>query len=437
MTKLPSQAHQLSSEIGESFDLRNFDNTQDLRQRCIEEFKSIGLPAAKSEEYRFTPLTKFIEKNFSATSFSSLSIEKSAPEVTRLENLDADHVVMLNGRFSEELSSISQQEGVTILSLEDAFLQKNALVEKYFDSLRSTHKDPFSILNSALWSGGLFLHVSAQSNISKPIVIYNVYAGLPDKSVLNTRIFGLIESGSSVEVISISNAKHETTLFNNHTEEFIVEKGANLTYHRAQNSKGDLYQVNNTVVQQNTSSKFFSGTFTLNGSIIRNNTTVIIDGENCENHLNGLYLLNGKTHADNHTVVDHKQPNSNSNELYKGVMDDQSKGVFNGKIYVRPYAQKTNAFQSNRNVLLSDTATINTKPQLEIWADDVKCSHGCTSGQLDEEAMFYLRSRGIPADTARAMLLDAFASEVVNSVSNESFRNYLKELVSEKLHKPY
>jgi Fe-S cluster assembly protein SufD len=161
----------------------------------------------------------------------------------------------------------------------------------------------------------------------------------------------------------------------------------------------------------------------------------VIDGENCESHFHGLYLLDGNTLADNHTVVDHKKPNSFSNELYKGIMGGQSKGVFNGKIFVRPQAQKTNAFQSNRNILMSETSTINTKPQLEIWADDVKCSHGCTSGQLDEEALFYLKTRGIPHDTAKAMLLYAFALDVLVPVKNEQLKSYLDGLISSRLHK--
>jgi Fe-S cluster assembly protein SufD len=160
---------------------------------------------------------------------------------------------------------------------------------------------------------------------------------------------------------------------------------------------------------------------------------LIIDGEGVDTHMNGLYLLQGDTLVDNHTVVDHKKPHSQSNELYKGVMDDRAKGVFNGKIYVRPDAQKTNAFQSNRNILLSDTSTINTKPQLEIWADDVKCSHGCTTGQLDEESLFYLRSRGIDKKSAKALLLYAFAGEVISKISNISLREYIDKLVSKRL----
>jgi Fe-S cluster assembly protein SufD len=162
-----------------------------------------------------------------------------------------------------------------------------------------------------------------------------------------------------------------------------------------------------------------------------------LDGEGIESHMYGLYLLGGNTLADNHTVADHKKPNSFSNELYKGIIDGTARGVFNGKIFVRPQAQKTNAFQANRNILLNDKATVNTKPQLEIWADDVKCSHGCTSGQLDEEAVFYLRARGISKETAQAMMLYAFAGEVLDAVKHPLLKDYLDQVISERLHKNF
>ncbi|HEY0741827.1 MAG TPA: SufD family Fe-S cluster assembly protein, partial [Chryseosolibacter sp.] len=194
---------------------------------------------------------------------------------------------------------------------------------------------------------------------------------------------------------------------------------------------------NLTQIYQKNSSRVNTYTFTLNGKFYRNNLNLILDGEGIESHMYGLYLLNGDTLADNHTVVDHMKPNSFSNELYKGILDDSSKGVFNGKIYVRPQAQKTNAYQNNRNVLLTDSASINTKPQLEIWADDVKCSHGCTTGQIDEEALFYLQSRGINKDTARAMMLYAFAGDVVDHVPNEKMKEYIDALISDRLHKDF
>jgi Fe-S cluster assembly protein SufD len=187
--------------------------------------------------------------------------------------------------------------------------------------------------------------------------------------------------------------------------------------------------------KQASSSNFKTFTFSLNGAMVRNNLNIKLDGEGIDTYMNGLYLLKGKTHVDNHTVVDHLKPNCHSSELYKGIMDGNSKGVFNGKIFVRQHAQKTNAFQSNKNILLSDTATINTKPQLEIWADDVSCSHGCTTGQLDMDALFYLQARGIKKEKAKAMLLHAFASDVLETVANEAIKTYLENIITERLEK--
>jgi Fe-S cluster assembly protein SufD len=168
--------------------------------------------------------------------------------------------------------------------------------------------------------------------------------------------------------------------------------------------------------------------------MVRNNLNISVDGEHCETHMYGLYMLNDKTHVDNHTTVDHRVANCYSNELYKGIIDDRATGVFNGKIYVRPHAQKTNAFQSNKNLLLSDDASMNTKPQLEIWADDVKCSHGATTGQLDNEQMFYLRARGLDETQARGLLLYAFAHETLEHVSSEALKSYLEEVIAHRLY---
>ena len=215
--------------------------------------------------------------------------------------------------------------------------------------------------------------------------------------------------------------------------EVVVDENASLSYYSIQNDKGNRFQYSHTEIYQKKSSNVNTYTFNLQGKLLRTNLNLIIDGEGIESHMYGLYLLAGNTIADNHTIVDHKKPHSMTNELYKGIMNDHSKGIFNGKIFVRPQAQKTNAFQANRNILLSDTATINTKPQLEIWADDVKCSHGCTTGQLDEEALFYLTTRGIQKDTARAMMLYAFAGEITEKIPHDGIRAYVDMAITERL----
>ena len=243
---------------------------------------------------------------------------------------------------------------------------------------------------------------------------------------------------SSLSLIEYVNSPPgQSVYFNNKQSVIEVRENAQLEYTCIQNGLPTDIQINNTAIHLSTAAKASCFTFTFDGQLVRNNLRLTIDGPGVDAHLFGLYLLSKNTIADNHTVVDHKKPNSYSNELYKGVMDGNSKGIFNGKIYVRPQAQKTNAFQSNRNILLSETSTVNTKPQLEIWADDVKCSHGCTTGQLDEEALFYLRSRGISKEMAKGMLLYAFAAETIASMKNETIKNFVDSLISEKLRKSF
>src|SRR5690606_36646859 len=223
--------------------------------------------------------------------------------------------------------------------------------------------------------------------VEHPVLIYHIHDVQEGQVITATRNLVIVGKNSEVTVLEKFDSQGNNNGFSSVISEGVVGENAGLTWYSIQNDSGNRYQFDFKQFKQESSSRINTYTFTLNGKIVRNNLQLALDGEGIDSHMFGLYLIGKDTLADNHTVVDHKQPNSFSNELYKGIIEDSAKGVFNGKIYVRPDAQKTNAFQANRNILLSDRASINTKPQLEIWADDVKCSHGCTSGQLDEEAM--------------------------------------------------
>ncbi|MBK8292608.1 MAG: Fe-S cluster assembly protein SufD [Flammeovirgaceae bacterium] len=429
-----TEARDLKHEIIESFDLSRFEVGNDQRAKAMAHFKKVGLPDIKHEEYRFTPITKNLEKNF------KWDIQVSTSQIASIDsylipNLDANVLVFVNGSYVPSLSKvISPASEVKILPL----IQANAEKEiSNLDKYLTPESDPFAAMNAAYWQDGLFIHVPENINVSKPIFILHLNDVTKSQALVHTRILGIVEKGSQLSVIEKFDSVGSNPAFHNFSEEWIVKEQSQLEYCKIQNDSGKSYQVANTVIHQSDSSQINTFTLTLNGQLIRNNLSIIIDGENCESHFYGLYLLNGNTLGDNHTVVDHKKPNSFSNEMYKGIMDGNSKGIFNGKIFVRPHAQKTNAFQSNRNILVSDSATVNTKPQLEIWADDVKCSHGCTTGQLDEEALFYLRSRGISEPIAKAMLLYAFAGEVLTPIKNETLKSYLDKLISERLHKNF
>jgi Fe-S cluster assembly protein SufD len=399
-----------------------------LRESAKTVFQQLGLPHAKTEEYRHAPITRVLEKNFN---FSTAHTQKTTVQDIRsfeIADLDAYVVVMLNGEFSEKLSRISNSEA-TIEKLSENKEQ----IAKYADF----KSDALVAWNTAAWQGGVYIHVAANKVVSKPIVIYNIQDATSGEVKTLTRNLIVVGKSSEVTIVEKFDSIGANPNFSNIITEATVAENAGLNFYSIQADHGNRYQFGQTTIWQANHSRVNTYTFTLDGKFVRNNLQLQLDGEGCESHMYGLYLLHGDTLADNHTVADHRKPNSFSNELYKGVLEGNAKGVFNGKIYVRPDAQKTNAFQSNRNILLSEKAAINTKPQLEIWADDVKCSHGCTTGQLDEEALFYLRSRGIEKNTARAMMLYAFAAEVLENIPNEKLKAFIDGLVGERLHKNF
>jgi Fe-S cluster assembly protein SufD len=239
--------------------------------------------------------------------------------------------------------------------------------------------------------------------------------------------------GQELQVVETYTTIGKAESFTNEVMEMVVEEDAMVEYYKIQHDAGHANQVSTTHIRQTGKSYVHAVTISLNGAMIRNNLNIVLEAERCEAHLYGLYFLHGKSHIDNHTVVDNVKPNCFSNELYKGIINDQATAVFNGKIFVQPQAQKTNAYQSNKNILLSDTASVNTKPQLEIFADDVKCSHGCTVGRLDEEGLFYLRSRGISEKIARSLLVHAYAIDILEHIKLAPIRMYVDQLISERL----
>ncbi len=410
---------------------------QALREDALTYLKNTGLPISKTEEYRFAPVTRILEKNFDSLTLSSQVNTVVSVNEFLIEGLKGNIIVFVNGSYAPALSKIvSNPDQIIIKPLSKALVENEEVVSALLNQKEDYKKDPFSAVNTGLWSEGLFFHVAKHTEVKEPVYLLSLNDASSAVSV-HTRIVGWVEEGSEVTLIERFETTGHEAAFHTQVEEISVAKEAVLNYYKIQNDPGKSIQVCNTLIHQSDHSHVNTFTLTMNGEVVRNNFSIAIDGEHCESHFHGLYLLTGNTLADNHTVVDHIKPNSFSNELYKGVMDGHSKGVFNGKIYVRPQAQMTNAFQSNRNVLLSETSTINTKPQLEIWADDVKCSHGCTTGQLDEEALFYLQSRGINKDSARAMLLYAFASDVIATIKDETLKTYFDQLIAERLHKNF
>ncbi len=401
-----------------------------LREKAKTVFQQLGLPHVKTEEYRHTPITRVLEKNFNFSAIQNPASSLQSIKSFEIPELNSHVVVMLNGEFSESLSRISGND-VIIKKLDEN--EHRDHLARYADF----KSDALVAWNTAAWQAGVYIQVADNKVIDQPIVIYNIQDSSRVEVKSITRNLIVVGKSSEVTIVEKFDSIGSHPNFLNQVTEGVVYENAGLNLYSIQADHGNRYQFGQTTIWQANHSSVNTYTFTLDGKFVRNNLQLLLDGEGCESHMYGMYLLHGDTLADNHTVVDHRKPNSFSNELYKGILEGNSKGIFNGKIFVRPDAQKTNAFQSNRNILLSDKASINTKPQLEIWADDVKCSHGCTTGQLDEEALFYLRSRGIEKDTARAMMLYAFAAEVLDNIPNEKLKVFIDTLVSERLHKNF
>lgn len=427
----------ITSEISSFIQHRMQMSSDPVRNTALEIFQQLGLPGAKHEEYKYTPIARELEKRFSfQQAASGPALKDISPFV--IPGVEANVIVFINGVFSQEHSIVhTPASGLIVEPLAKALTSGNIAVAEHFNEHVNIKNDAFAAWNTADWQDGIFIHVPDNTSVPLPLIIHYINDAGADEVIATHRNLAIIGKNSQLTLIEKFSSSGAKDHFTNLVSEVVVSENAALEFYSLQNDSGNRYQVTLTEIYQKKASRVNTYSFNLQGQLIRNNLYLTLDGEGIESHMYGLYLLAGGTLADNHTVVDHQKPNSFSNELYKGIMDDNSRGVFNGKIFVRPQAQKTNAFQANRNILLSEKAIINTKPQLEIWADDVKCSHGCTTGQLDEEAMFYLRARGISKESARAMMLYAFAGEVVEKIPHAGIRHYVDEAIDERLHKNF
>ncbi|MDR0802067.1 Fe-S cluster assembly protein SufD [Fluviicola sp.] len=394
----------------------------ELRQKALKVLDQTPFPTTKTEAWKYTRVAK-IKNGYFAVQENPLTV--SGNFVLDTNSLQ---YVFVNGHFSAALSSRTYPEGLKI----EALSQMDPLETVVFGTDIPLEGEVFSAINTAYTTDGLYVHVSAKMQIEPTIEIIQINTG---KNVLSNLHHILVaEAFSEVRFVQRSVSVDGTENFSNVISEIRVGKNAKLTIDKLQEENESCFQVSSELVHQQQDSNFTINTVTLNGALVRNNLTIEVNGQNCETHLNGAYILNGTQHVDNHTVVDHKVANCESNELYKGVIDGKATAVFNGKVYVRKNAQKINAFQSNGNVLLSDDATINSKPELEIYADDVKCSHGSTTGQLDEEAIFYLRARGLSKASARQLMVGAFVEDVLQKIENESVTNRIHSILKERFN---
>lgn len=408
-----------------------------IRQDAISVFDELGFPVKKLEEWKYTNLnniTKNKFRQFLIPEKINLSYEEVASFI--YPGFEGNLVVLINGHYSVKFSKIvTKTDGVYIGSFSEAREKFTDVFHNHFAKYADYYRNSLTALNTAFAIDGVFIYIEKNITVNEPVLILNIADSREESLIAQPRNLFVMEEGSSVNIIDDYYTIGEHPFFTNSVTEIVLDKNAALEHYKIQNDGSNAFHIGTVQVEQNRDSKFTNSTISWGGSLIRNNLNAVLNGENSESHYYGLYLLKDKQFVDNHTLVDHAVPNCNSNELYKGLIDDKSTGVFNGKIMVRKDAQKTNAYQSNKNILLSADAKINAKPQLEIFADDVKCSHGATFGQLDQDSMFYLQSRGISKDEAKILLMNAFSSDVIDSVKIDSLREYLHSQLFKKLKK--
>lgn len=379
-----------------------------------------GFPNNKNEDYKYCNIEAVLRKEFKNITNKFNSIQS----VDSYKLKSCYNVVVINGVYSAQHSD--KAEGVESGTLDAAGTSK-AFIAKLAD----VNSDAMIAVNTAFSETGLFIKVEGLPR--KPIHIINITSAAENAYINPRQLFVLDKNSEAIIIESFVSENNKANVFQNHVTEIILEENAKLKSYRLQNESTTVYQVNTTQVSVNRYANYSTNTFTFGGALVRNNLNVVLAGDLCEAHLNGLFISKGSQLIDNHTLVDHQQPNCRSNELYKGIAKDKSTGVFNGKIFVRRDAQRTNAYQSSKNILLSDDATINTKPQLEIYADDVKCSHGTSTGKVDEQALFYLKARGIGEESGRKLLLQAFAQEVINQIETEELKEKVIHLFETNL----
>lgn len=398
-----------------------------LRERALENLKEQEFPTTKQEEWKYTSVKEISKKTYRPQ--SPINIKASDVQPFLIPNLSAITLVFVNGFYQENLSKYPEElpEGLKICSLNEAKKEHLSLVESHLDTLSGQENLFFANINTAYSQDGGFVHISKGAKIKTPIHLVFLTEGEEVSSQPRTLI--IAEKNSQAELLATYQTISSQSSFTNAVTEVFVGDGANLTINKIQNEHANSFNISFERAKVGKDATFSINTVPASGKLVRNNVHVTLNGSGGTANLYGAICINKNMHVDNQTFVEHKVANCQSNEMYKSVVSDEATAVFNGKILVKKDAQKTNAFQNSANILMADTAKVYAKPQLEIYADDVKCSHGCTIGQFDNEALFYLRARGIKESVAKKVLLEAFIGEVIDHIENEAIRAKVETLL--------
>ncbi len=402
-----------------------------LRQSAIGAFRRTGFPTTRDEEWRFTSVAPIAETAFVPAPLAVVSSADVAPFL--VPGLDGPSLVFVDGRFAPRLSAIEPRPGLTISSLADALSDRPAALEPNLGRWAAVDGRSFTALNTASFEDGAFIAVADGVVVEKPIQVLFLSTLTPAPAVSHPRVLAVLGPNSQAHVVEVFAGLGPSVGFTNAVSEFVVGEGASLDHARIQRESETAFHVGHAQYQIERAGRVSAHAVALGGLIARVDSVAVLGGEGADCTLNGLYLGGGVQLVDNHTEIDHAMPHGTSRELYKGILDGRARGVFNGRIRVRPDAQKTDSKQTNKTLLLADDAQVNTKPQLEIFANDVKCTHGATVGQLSADALFFLRARGIGLEEARGMLIRAFARDVTGRIPLEAVRLEIERLLAARL----
>jgi len=402
------------------------------RDGALDAFASTGFPTPRNEDWKYTRVTPIEKRSFKTAHGRGLDVQARDVEQFQLGDLDCEQLVFVDGHYVDALSRRNVTEsGTRITTLESAMNASSQLLESHLGHYAGTTGRAFSALNTAFMTDGAVVHTKNRGAEQNPIHL--LFIATREDVISHPRVLVVAEAGSQTTVIESYSSLFDGCYFTNALTEIALMEDAQVDHYKLQEESTKAFHVATLQVHQDRDSRFASHSISFGGQLARNDINIVLDAEGAGCTLNGLFMVSGRQHVDYHTRVDHAKPNGSSEEVYKGILDGRARGVFNGRVTVHPGAQKTDAQQSNKNLLLSRDAEIDTKPELEIYADDVKCAHGATVGQLDEHALFYLRSRGIGESQARGLLTYGFAREILDRVHLASLRDKLTEKLLQRM----
>jgi Fe-S cluster assembly protein SufD len=418
---------------------KNFDNeiefVKNARKKAIQEFQKVGFPSKEQENWKGTDIEKLLQDDYIFSNELTIdeNIDINSVFKCEIHNFETLFFANFNGHTLSEQQSLSVLEGGVVAgSIKQAFIQYPQLMEKYFSKDNIVEYNGLTALNSALAHDGLFIYVPQNVHFETPLQLVNLIMH-PQKVFVQTRNLIVLEEGSSLTFLQCDDSLQDNNTLTNSVSEFFIGKDARLDHYKLQNKDLSSVMFNTSFFHMEEGAKLNSNMITFNGGSIRNEFVVDLNGRNANADLSGLYLIDKTQHVDNQLMMRHNAPDCISNQTFKGILDEEASAVFTGHVYVAEGATKTEAYQSNKNILLTDEASIMSKPFLEIYNDDVRCSHGSTTGQIDQLAMFYLQQRGICEKNARMLMMYAFADEVIRKIEVDRLRSRTENMVNKRL----